>query len=91
MADIFSKDPKKASPAELFKMGEAYFLGQGVEPDLKKAVELWRKTAKQGYPQAHTRLGVAYFYGRGVKKNLTQALAHWQKAYQRADLVSYVT
>jgi len=65
-----------------FRLGTAYYQGEGVPWDLSQALQLWRKAANQGYAPAQTVLGNAYHYGSGagLPKDETQAIEWWRKA-----------
>ncbi|MBW1988394.1 MAG: sel1 repeat family protein, partial [Deltaproteobacteria bacterium] len=56
-----------------FKLGLAYFLGQGVSQDYAQAAQWFRKAAEQGLPEAQFILGVAYLHGLGVPQDYIQA------------------
>lgn len=68
------------SPEALFKLGRAYERGEGVERDLQRALELYRKAADQGYGKAQHNLGAMYANGRGVEKDATTAVEWLRKA-----------
>jgi TPR repeat protein len=56
------------------QMAEAYYLGKGVEQDLKVAAFWYEKLAKQGDVRAQTSLGLLYARGYGIEKNLPVAV-----------------
>src|SRR5215203_2749105 len=56
------------------QMAEAYYLGKGVEQDLKLAAYWYEKLAKQGDVRAQTSLGLLYARGYGVEKNMPLAM-----------------
>ena len=54
--------------------------GQGVEPDLTKAIEWYQKAADKGHALAQTNLAYFYLFGIGVTKDEKQAFELYQKA-----------
>jgi TPR repeat protein len=58
-----------------FSLATAYFEGEGVKPNAKKAVALYFKNAKAGHIDSASALGQAFFSGRGVRKDMKEALA----------------
>ncbi|MWN91322.1 hypothetical protein GQ597_11505 [Gilliamella sp. Pra-s65] len=54
--------------------------GQGVEPDLAKAIEWYQKAANKGHALAQTNLAYFYLFGIGVEKDEKQAFELYQKA-----------
>ena len=62
----------------LFAMGNRYANGEGVEQDMKKAIEWVEKAAEQGHTKAQSALEQIYEEGEGVEKNPEKA-AYWKK------------
>ena len=54
--------------------------GQGVEPDLTKAIEWYQKAADKGHALAQTNLAYFYLFGIGVTKDEKHAFELYQKA-----------
>jgi hypothetical protein len=63
-----------------FKLGEAYYDGQGVAQDRQQALQWFRAAAEQGHVEAQYTLGFIYHMGRGVSSDPSQAIAWYQKA-----------
>ncbi|OHW62278.1 putative beta-lactamase HcpC precursor [Andreesenia angusta] len=61
-------------------LGTAYYLGNGVEKDFKKARYWFMKAAKQGSEDAQGLLGTIYYYGQGTEKDYDSALYWLEKA-----------
>ena len=61
-------------------IGICYYEGKGIEQDVQKAVEWYRKAAEQGYADAQNRLGVRYDRGEGVEENSKIANEWYLKA-----------
>ena len=64
-----------------FNLGKLYYLGEGVEKDLKEAMKWFRKAAEQGYGLAQNNLGSMYLKGIGVEeKDDKEAMKWFRKA-----------
>ncbi|MES2153099.1 MAG: DUF3857 domain-containing protein [Pseudomonadota bacterium] len=59
--------------------------GHGIEQDLPKAIEIWRKAAADGSNAAQVQLGNAYQRGHGVNKDLAQALSWFEQSAAGAN------
>ena len=59
-----------------FRLGTLYANGDGVAPDLQKALDLYRRAAAQGLPEAQHAMGFTYRVGNGVRRDFTEA-AKW--------------
>ena len=59
------------NPKAVYKLGNCYINGRGVEKSEEKAVELWLEAAEQDYDEAYYQLGVTSFedeaYGDAVE------------------------
>ena len=67
-------------------LGLFYQYGFGVvEPDLKKALELYTKAAEQGNSDAQTSLGDCYYRGTGVDKDYVKAVEWYTKAVEQGN------
>lgn len=60
----------------MFLYGRAYAYGKGVEKDLQKGINWYRRAADKGNTSSMTNLGVAYINGTGVIKDEHEA-ARW--------------
>ncbi|EKU50805.1 Sel1 repeat protein [Acinetobacter sp. WC-323] len=58
----------------LFNIGQAYYYGEGVKQDYKKAFVWLTKSANQDYSLAQIQLAEMYFSGKGVNKNVAKAV-----------------
>jgi uncharacterized protein len=73
-------------PEAQFLLGKAYWHGNGVKMDRRKAVEYYRKAAEKNHANALAGLGVAYALGSGVdKKNETVSLDYTRKAAEQGS------
>ena len=83
-------------------LGNAYFLGEGVERDYQEAIKWWEKAAIKrpgiliGNTDALYHLGMAYKNGHGVNRDMEKAIQYFemsakfnQKNSQRELLVIY--
>ena len=61
-----------------WSLGKAYWVGERVAKDQRKAVDWLRKAAEQGHADAQISLGRAYEDGEGVVQNQRQAV-HWYR------------
>ncbi len=76
----------EAGDAEaMFKLGNAYWDGDGVKQDYAEAAKWFRKAADAGHPTAMDSLGWAYEQGQGVKQDYSQALSWYRKAAAAGD------
>ena len=63
-----------------YSLGVAYFNGEGVAQDLKKAIDWFELAAIGGNVQAMFNMGSAYYQGNGTNQDYTKAVEWWQKA-----------
>lgn len=70
----------------LYKMGEAYYRGDGVEQDFSKAFDYFTRADEMGVPEASCLLGDMYEYGLWVECNKEKAFS----AYQRSANLGYM-
>jgi TPR repeat protein len=73
-------------PEAQFRLGVAYFRGDGVEQDQAKGVELINQAAGAGYAEAMAGMGYLYMAGEGVDKDETKALMWLRKAAAAGSL-----
>ena len=67
-------------PGALFNLGLKYATGEGVQPDLARAIACYRESAENGYARAQVNLGCMYVTGQGTSKDSAEALKWFQKA-----------
>lgn len=71
----------RAAHAEAFHyLGLMHIQGNGVEPDVDKALEYYHQAAKYGYDESQYKLGMIYKSGKGVQKNENIAFKYFQEA-----------
>ena len=66
-------------------VGLCYRYGSGVEPDYKKAYNLYSKSAESGCPQAMTNLARFYHEGQVVPKDDSEALKWYRKSAEAGN------
>ena len=62
------------------QLGARYGLGEGVEQDLERAIEILTEAAEDGEPEAEFFLGTAYYSGLGVPHSEMGAVVWFEKA-----------
>jgi len=68
-----------------YRLGLAYYLGNGVLQDDKEAAKWYRLAAEQGYADAQYRLGLAYYLGNGVLQDYKEAVKWYRLAAEQGD------
>lgn len=63
-----------------FNLGTSYLAGRGVDQDIGKALEWFRRAAEQGNAKSQFNLGEGYRVGRGVDKDMPKAIDWYIKA-----------
>ncbi|WP_179045111.1 SPOR domain-containing protein [Sphingobium lactosutens] len=71
----------EGDPDAQFNMGQAYKLGRGVQPDLKVAIDWYRKAAVQGHMRAEDNLGLLMFQ----QGDRAAAIPYLQRAAMRGE------
>ena len=69
-------------------VGAAYYMGEGVNKDYKKAVQWLTKSANQGDPNAQHDLAVMYMYGFGVFVDYKKAVKLYTKAANQGHFIA---
>jgi TPR repeat protein len=72
-------------PNSQFRVGNAYYNGDGVFKDHGLAVKWWRKAAEQGHIAAQRSLGHAYNIGEGVAIDEAEAAKWYMRAADQGD------
>lgn len=62
-----------------YMLGVCYFNGDGVEKDLVRSAQWYRKAAENGHQSAQYELALCYLYGDGVEESYDEAL-YWFRA-----------
>jgi hypothetical protein len=67
-------------------IGDAYYYGNGVDQDFKKAVEFYNLSAEQGYFEAQYNLGICYENGKGVDENIEKAFEFYNLSAEQGNI-----
>jgi len=73
---IWSKQAEAGDGQAMNNLGVLYDLGQGVEPDLGRALHWFAESAKTGHPSGMSNYGRMLEQGRGIEPNPEEA-ARW--------------
>lgn len=68
-----------------YNLGLHYMKGEGLQQDIKMAVEWLTKSADQGFEDAEYLLGTCYENGTGVPRDLAKALTLYVKSGNAAN------
>ena len=71
--DLYMKAAELGNAEAQCKIGDCYYLGQGVDEDNNKAFIWYKKSADQGYAKAIYHIGGAYMHGTGVQRDYKMA------------------
>merc|ERR1711865_529480 len=71
-------------------LGNMYHLGDGVEPDISRALELWELAAAQGHAGAEFNLGVSHYNGVGGDRDATKGAELWKQAAAKGFIQAQV-
>lgn len=67
------------------ELGDCYYYGEGVEEDLNKAFEWFKKSAEQGNADAQYSLGWCYENGQGVDEDKQAAFDWYKKSSEQGN------
>ena len=73
------------SPQAAWNLGQCYFGAQGVEQDVTKALEVWKKAANMGHGRAAATAAMVYLAGEGVAPDAAQARRLAERAAELND------
>ncbi|MEE3608312.1 tetratricopeptide repeat protein [Avibacterium paragallinarum] len=79
----YKKAAAQNQPIAIYKLGEIYEFGKGVNKDLKEAFKWYLKGAKLGEIEAIISVAYAYYMGRGIEKDMKKAFYWFTKATER--------
>ena len=68
-----------------YNLGVLYDEGAGIERDLIKAAEWYRKAADRGFVDAQINLGMMYYQGQGFTRDLVEAAKWFRRAATQGD------
>lgn len=81
----FSAAAERDDPVGKHLLASLYYQGQGVNRDLKKAVQLFVEAAKENYLPSLANLALMYSTGDGVPIDMKLALEYGRKAAEAGD------
>lgn len=81
----FLSNDKELSGFSLYKLGEMYLNGYGVEKDDTLAAKCFQRAADEGYSDAAGKLSWMYSHGIGVNKNESLAVDYDRKRKETKD------
>lgn len=79
----YQKGADRGDPEAQYQLGLCYFLGKGVNPDIQRAIELFREAAHGENAGAYFMLGECYKAGKGVEKNQTESMKCYEQGAAR--------
>jgi len=68
-----------------YNLGVMYDEGAGIERDLARAAEWYRKAAEQGFVDAQINLGMMYYHGQGFSRDDAEAAKWFERAASQGD------
>jgi len=89
--DWLKSSSEKGDSRAQKKLGDIYLSGEGIQKDLNKSFELYRKAALQGNVFAKGSLGRMYFYGYGTQKDTLKAYAWIEEAAEENYDLAQIT
>ena len=63
----------------MYRMGNLYYYGRGVQQDYKVAMDWYLKGAGRYSEASETMIGTMYWEGHGVEQNYSKAVEWYQK------------
>lgn len=76
---------RSGDPAAQYRLGQMYFLGQGVATNPKEAAKWFKSAANKGNAGAQYHLGLLFDTGRGVKASAAEAAKWFRMAAEQND------
>ena len=70
---------------KLYELGFKYYIGDSVERDTIKAIDLIQKAAELGHIGGETLLAYCYFRGDGIDKNYDECVKWCRRAAEKGD------
>lgn len=66
-------------------LGVLYYLGLGVNRDLRKALQWYEKAALQGHPEAQFNYGLMFHNAYGTEHDITNAFKWYYASYRQGN------
>ncbi|MBR6399600.1 MAG: sel1 repeat family protein [Firmicutes bacterium] len=84
--EVYYRLAQKHYPPALYKLGCAYYLGDGVDECDSAAFDMFKRASELGYVPAHRMLGRCYCEGIGTDKKPRKAYSAFLKGAKAGDL-----
>jgi TPR repeat protein len=68
-----------------YNLGVMHDEGAGIEQDLGRAADWYRKAAEQGFVDAQINLAMMYYHGQGFARNHAEAAKWFERAARQGD------
>lgn len=78
------------SPTAAWNLGQCYFAAQGVDQDVPKALEVWKKAASMGHGRSASTAAMMYLSGEHVAPDPKEARKLAERAVELNDPSGYV-
>lgn len=79
----YKKAVRNKHPHAMYNLANNYRLGNGIEENHAKALELYKESADLGLPEAQCALGTIYKEGLIVEKDYKKAREYYEKAVEQ--------
>ena len=77
---LLTQNPLERNKKYHFLLARCYFNGDGIEKNLKKAFEEFKRAAEAGYGKAKDYLGDCYYHGYGTQVDYCKAAKWYEDA-----------
>ncbi|HNW57390.1 MAG TPA: leucine-rich repeat protein [Bacteroidales bacterium] len=85
-AGVLTESAQSGDPKYQFLLAEKFRNGNGLQKNLKTAIEWYKKSAGKGYMSSQITLGNIYLKGEGTEKNLTEAIKWFSMAAENGNV-----
>lgn len=75
--EYFQRSAAAGYVPAMSRLGDLYYLGDGVSQDDQQALQWYEKAAKHGFHMAMMQAGRMYYLGRGTQQDFTKARAYF--------------
>ncbi|MCH5224974.1 MAG: toll/interleukin-1 receptor domain-containing protein [Muribaculaceae bacterium] len=82
---VLIPDALKGDTKAQFELGMRYLAGEGVDENLKNAVDWLKTAANNGLPEAQYTLGLLYQNGKGVDKDINKSISWYKRAANQGN------
>lgn len=85
---LLRQNAQMGQAAEQFEIANRYALGYGVDIDLAKSFDWFKKAAQNKLAVAQFSVGMMHEHGKGTNRNLALAREYYQRAAEQGNLMS---